>query len=216
MQRFTLFSLILSVSVVLIICDLVFNNYLGQNTNEELLPVPVQEDVEVLDESTDETVDQTVIESNLSDESVSLQSEEESLINADLFSLAGFLKPTLKEASFSGLIFQFIPFDNANEAKVFEWNLFDGENYVGSVYEIKYATDTGAFQGYLTLRDAANALNSVGEINEANNYGDASFYFNHNVKVKTVHLIMRSQRDVFAFAYAQSFHENMKKVFDIL
>jgi hypothetical protein len=59
-------------------------------------------------------------------------------------------------------------------------------------------------------------LTDLGSVNEVNNYGDASFYFNHKNKLKTVHLIIRTGRDIYAFEYSQSFHETMKKVFDSL
>ncbi|MFA5792313.1 MAG: hypothetical protein WC897_00385 [Candidatus Gracilibacteria bacterium] len=220
MQRFTLFSLILSVAVILIISDTVFHDYLNRNGD---LPAPdsTGEDVsEVVEMPTASEPTETLLESNLdtveTNDAVELQSEIEPLTDTGLFLLSGFATPVLKETTFSGLVFQFIPFSSSGEDTVFQWNLFDGENYVGSVYEIKYSTDTSAFQGYLTLRDSASSITELGEMNEVNNYGDASFYFNHKTKIKTVHVVMRSGKDIFAFEYAQSFHENMKKVFDIL
>lgn len=221
MQKFTLFSLVLSVSMILIIGDIVLHGYLS-NGGEEPLPV-IEENLPVQTPDTTEAVDntQTVLENNLgidteSDASVQLQEETGPLIATDLFSLAGFLNPVLKETTFSGLVFQFIPFSDQDQANVLQWNLFDGENYVGSIYEIKYATDTAGFQGYLTLRDSAKTLYELGETNEINNYGDASFYFNHKTKIKTIHLVMRSGKDIFAFEYSDAYHEQMKKVFDIL
>ena len=199
--------MILSAVVVLTIGDVLFHGYLG-GASEDPLPVENVEDVQdVQPDGTDAAVADTVVQ---------LQEEITPLISADMFSMAGFLSPTIKEVDFSGYVFQFVPFTDLGNAKIYQWNIFDGENYVGSAYEIKYGTDTAGFQGYLELRDSGKGLVDLGTVNEVNNYGDASFYFNHKVKTGTVHLVMRSGKDVFAFEYAQSFHENMKKVFDIL
>ncbi|MFA5854904.1 MAG: hypothetical protein WC846_01255 [Candidatus Gracilibacteria bacterium] len=211
MQRFTLFSMILSAVVVLTIGDVLFHGYLSGSTED---PLPVDNGAETALPSDIEPSDTQG--NDAPDTVVQLQEEILPLISVDMFSMAGLMSPTIKEMEFSGFIFQFVPFTDSGNAKVYQWNIFDGENYVGSAYEIKYGTDTAGFQGYLGLRDTAKGLVDLGTTNETNNYGDASFYFNHKVKTGTVHLVMRSGKDVFAFEYAQSFHENMKKVFDIL
>lgn len=214
MQKFTVFSILLSISIVLMIGDIVFHDYLSQFREEAIMPV---EENDILQES--ETSQESYVllseEASESDEVETVAVVASSLDTA-LFQKAGFTKALLKNALFSGLIFQFISFSDQTEATVYQWNLFDGENYVGSVYEMKYTTETGSFQGYLAVREQAMSLTELGTVNEVNNYGDASFYFNHKNKTKTVHLIMRSGNSLYAFEYGQSHHETMKKVFDIL
>jgi len=208
MQKFTVFSIILSLAVVLAVADVLFHDYL--NTTTVQTPVATEEPLTLPSTSP------TTTPSDDSDSTVELQEVAGSSLTVELFQEAGFVSPTLKNTPFSGLVFQFLPFSDQAEADVFQSNLFDGPTYVGTVYEIHYSTDTGGFQGYLTLRDEANGLTAVGTTNEANNYGDASFYFNHKTKVKTVHLLIRSGSTLYGFEYAQSSHEKMKNVFDIL
>lgn len=205
MQKLTIFSVLLSISVILIVGDIVFHDYLTEfEAAEETLPTEETEETTLLEESSitlTEEPDLTVLESSLSDQ-VLVQ--------------AGFLNPVLKDTIFSGLVFQFISFADQDEATLYQWNVFDGEQYIGSIYEIKYPTETGSFQGYLALRERAMSLTDLGTVNEVNNYGDASFYFNHKTKVKTVHLVVRTGTDIYGFEYGQSYHEKMKNVFDSL
>ena len=224
MQKFTVFSIIFSISVVLILGDLVFHDYLNAETMgagsasgaESQLKDFTNSGAELLnDDSTpDDITEETSEEVSLSEE-VDLGLLNTNISEKPFFS-AGFLEPTLKDTIFSGLVFQFIGFSDQVDAFVHQWNLFNAEDYIGSVYEIKYSTETGSFQGYLTLRDRAKELTNLGTVNEMNQYGDASFYFNHGVKTKTVHMVMKSGDTVYAFEYAYAQHEAMKKVFGLL
>lgn len=204
MQKLTIFSVLLSISVVLIVVDTVSHNYLAAPEAPESLETPV------------ENADAPLLEEPAEEAAVSLSEDLSSSLNASLFESANFTSPVLKDTLYSGLVFQFISFSDQNEATIYQWNLFDGEQYVGSIYEIKYPTETGSFQGYLALRERAMNLSEIGLVNEVNNYGDASFYFNHKNKIKTVHLVLRTGSSVYAFDYSQSNHEKMKKVFDSL
>ncbi|QQR54917.1 hypothetical protein IPG41_07125 [Candidatus Peregrinibacteria bacterium] len=203
MQKFTVFSLLLSLVVVLATVDVLFHDYLGED--------PAVEENQTVEEIP-EPLDTEPVE-----EEVELQEEKSpSWITGDLLTQAGFTLPVVKEALFSGLIFQIIPFSDASQSQLSQLNFFDGERYVGSFYEIVYPTDTGSFQAYLTLREAAKALPDLGTVNEVNMYGDASFYFNHKSKVKTVHMVALYGKRIYGFEYAQTEHEKMKKLFDIL
>ena len=216
MQKFTVFSIILSLVVVLAITDVLFHNYFGS---------PVQTVPETL--MTEEPEADTPLTLPAGPESVPVQLQEDisaesdagsipSSLSAKLFESAGLELPTLKSAPFSGLVFQFLNFSDSSEATVYQWNLFSGAAFVGTIYEIKYPTDTGGFQGYLNLRDEAKSLTDLGSVNEVNNYGDASFYFNHKTKVKTVHMMVRVGSSLYGFEYSQPYHEKLKNVFDSL
>jgi hypothetical protein len=204
MQKLTLFSVLLSISVILIVGDIVVHDYLATPPPVEGTP---ENPVEELNPDEEASVD-------LADEALPIVLE--STLSSGLFTQAGFLNPVLKDTLFSGLVFQFISFADQETATVYQWNVFDGEQFIGSIYEIKYPTETGSFQGYLALRERAMSLTDLGSVNEVNNYGDASFYFNHKTKMKTVHVILRTGSDVYGFEYAQTYHENMKNVFDSL
>ena len=227
MQKLTIFSLMLSASLILILGDLVLNDYLKQ---DPVASLPGNELVE-------ETVDAAnmnavgdqevgvVIEDGPLNESVEVELasdsqalNEENLLNVldlSLLRLAGFENPVLKDTLFTGSVFQFLPY-SGSEASVSQMNFFEGENYVGTLYELIHQSDTGSFQSYLDLRDASGDISSEGSLNEVNNYGSSSFYFNHFIKDQTVHLVIRSGQRVYAFEYASKHHESMKPLFELL
>jgi hypothetical protein len=228
MQRFTAFSILLSLIVVLATVDVLFSGYLGggESAPENIETDPsIETDVstETVDNSIDNSVDTTTtdgvstpLETSL-EPLVELQEEKvSSWLTKDLLTQSGFFQPVVKEALFSGLIFQIIPFNDGANTQTLQLNFFDGEVYVGTFYEVVYATDTGSFQGYLSLREAAKNLTDLGTVNEVNMYGNASFYFNHKTKVKTIHMLALYGNRVLGFEYAQTEHEKMKKLFDNL
>lgn len=202
MQKFTVFAILLSLSVVLVLGDILLNNYLktsvlGAETPSEVLTVEQELPVEL--ESKDLAVE-----------------SPESQLALNNLEAAGFFSPVLKEALFSGLLFQFIPLDSPTDLISSQWSIFDGEDYVGSIYELTYSSETGALQGYFAIRNLAQGLTELGSVNEVNLYGEGSFYFNHKIKNQTVFIVIRSGSTVYGFEYPYTFHENMKKLFDFL
>lgn len=210
MQKFTVFSIILSMTLLLVLGDLVVHDYLKTGPDAR----PIEENVSDIGSTsvlnTLIPVD-TVVEEELETPVITMKAE----LKEDIFVLAGFSSPILKEAIYSGLLFQFIPFAE-DDVTVLQSHLFNGEEFVGTVYEIAYPTETASFQAYLTLRERSKSLVDLGSIYEANTSGDSSFYFNHDTKTKTVHLIIRSENTVYAFEYAHLHHESMKNVFDLI
>lgn len=208
MQKFTVFSVLLSFTVILIIGDMVLHDYLDADQFEQSVESLESEINELQGEP--EATDGIEGEASI-DEDVTLSEENTNpTITTELLASSGFGNPVLKEAIFSGYIFQFINFADQLGATTYQWNFFENEAYKASVYEIKYDTETGSFQGYLNLRKRAGELTQIGTVNETNSYGDASFYFNHKTKTKTVHLVIKRGRTIYAFEYPYSIHDRMK------
>lgn len=228
MQKFTIFSLLLSISIVLIMGDIFAHDYLSadvylNSTNGKGTVVQQNEQNVDLSNTQPEIPDpdQPIIElpeeAQLSDEPVSLSSIDlVPEIGLEDLRIAGFLDPVLKDADFRGRIFQLIDVSDQIDATVYQSNFFDGVRFVGTIYEMKYPSDTGSFQAYLKIRERAMGLPEYGTVNEANNYGDSSFYFNHNVKTKTVHAIIKQGNSIYAFEYDYAYHEAMKKLFALI
>lgn len=226
MQKFTIFSAILSLSIILVIGDVLTHGYHNAESTEEIVEEAI-ETLEDLEEIIDPNEEPPIIESTPTkeepndNESVDLSSESTDLkilipnFTEDLLLESGFFDPVLKDSIYSGFVFQFIPYTDA-DAFVYQWNVFDGETYIGSIYEMKYPNETASFQGYLALRQAGSSKTDIGTVNEVNNYKDASFYFNHNTKTQTVHLVIRSGQNVYAYEYAHRYHESMKNLFNLV
>ncbi|EKD48041.1 MAG: hypothetical protein ACD_65C00150G0007 [uncultured bacterium] len=105
---------------------------------------------------------------------------------------------------------------NDESAESYYWELFSGEEYLGSLYEIVCADPTEAFTVYTDLKQSGMDQPSAGTINEVNNYGEASFYFNDTVKTTDIFIIVLGENRVFAFNYASAYHNNFKELFSSL
>ncbi|MFA6435566.1 MAG: hypothetical protein WCW30_00295 [Candidatus Gracilibacteria bacterium] len=238
MHKFTIFTLLFSVCVVLIVADLVLNDYWGkdfasqdaiteQTVPDETIPdeippdeivadptpTPITDETPVTDPELygDEETNPNEIETTVPDEPA-LKPTLTQALTADL----GLTESILETESYTGLIFGFWDLSaSLNGAPLLRHKLFDGTTFLGSIYEIQGATEVDLFSLYEALRTLANT-SGTGTINENNAYGEASFYFNHMVKTNTVFLTVRTQNAVYAFEYAPSAHVQMKKLISLL
>lgn len=240
MHKFTIFTILLSVCVVLIVADLVLHDYWGEDfasenaTTEQTLPnenIPdeTSPDETVSDEiasdsSTTPMEDATSITSGVvtdpefygDEEDNPAPSEIQPTLTQALTADLGLTEPILETESYTGLIYGFWNLSTAlNGTPLLRHKLFDGTTFLGSIYEIQGATEVDLFSLYEELRTLASTSNT-GTINENNAYGEASFYFNHSVKTNTVFLAVRTKNAVYAFEYAPSAHVQMKKLISLL
>jgi len=228
MHKFTIFTILLSVCVVLIVADLVLHDYWGEDfASQDAITEQTSPDETVPDEtpvspgaSTDLTTptdpefygDEEDNPTTSTTEPPEVQPTLTQALTADL----GLTEPILETESYTGLIYGFWDLSaSLNGATVLRHKLFDGTTFLGSIYEIRGTTDVDLFSLYEALRTLANT-SDTGTINENNAYGEASFYFNHSVKTNTVFLTVRTQNAVYAFEYAPSAHVQMKKLISLL
>lgn len=204
MNKFTIFTIIFSAIVVITVGELVVNDYLdrhGESADSEEQMPDVDVEVGVVE---DAVVEEAIVEQ------VSIY-----LAAFDYISF-GFAEGTeLREKDFTGSIFQFLSFDDDSVERHY-YELFEGESYVGGLYEINCSDPTEAFTVYTDLKQDGLGQPKNGTINEVNNYGEASFYFNDNVKTTSVFLVVLKGDRVYAFSYGHSHHEKFKGVFDAL
>lgn len=234
MHKFTLFTIGLSVVVILVVAEVVVNNYLGADfaNEDQLIQGEVLDEVvavEVVDseargdeDNSPQSVipDGTVIpeaavtpDTTPASDSIIPLSDEAAPggITPELLTEIGVLEPRVETAAFQGLIFGLFDVkDTFSAFAVLEQTLLDGSNFIGTVYEISTENELQTFGAYETLRQKAQG-SSLGTINENNDYGDASFYFNHSTKTSTVFLIVQKSGHVYALQYAPSYHRSVIK-----
>lgn len=114
------------------------------------------------------------------------------------------------------MLFQWIQFNDQNRENVRQWNMFTGPEYIGNFVEIMHPDANESLQSYILIKKRAEASDQEGLVNETMSYGDASFYFNHQIKTSTVHLVVRSGDRVYVLEYARDYHESMQKMLQVL
>lgn len=195
MQKFTVFTIIFSAVVIVTVSELVVHDYLDRHGEVG--------EVEEVGE-----VDGSDIQASVID--VPSEPEVTSILSG-----LDYESSVLKEKNFPEKVFQFLEFDNDNSDGMY-WELFADSTYEGGLYEIICKNPTDAFTVYTDLKSSAMDQPENGTINEVNNYGLASFYFNDNVKTSTVFLVILGEDRVYAFGYPKEEHERFKKIAESL
>ena len=208
MNKFTIFTIIFSAVVIITVGELVVHDYLDRHGEGR------QEDVK------GEIVEEKVVEDEVVEEEAAEVVTEEATITAYLSTLDytsyGFdAAAELQEKTFPDSVFYLLSFDDDSAQRLY-YELFEGETYAGGLYEVICSDSTEAFTIYTDLKQSGLDAADSGELNEVNNYGDASFYFNHSVKATSVFLVVLKDERVFAFTYGDDYHEAFKGVFDAL
>lgn len=213
MHKFTIFTIIFSIVVMVIVAELVIHDYLKGG----FLASPqgeIQKEIpEEISEETAGEVSKTAAE--ISEEEAGIGETTTRKITTDLLAQAGFENPIYKQIDFSGLIFQIIDLKDLEESAGFSGNVFEEEEFAGTVYEIHFETETEVFRAYELARAEALA-SEKGSTNETNSFGEASFYFNHADKPKTVFLVVQIGNSLYAFEYSHRNHLKFKELVDFL
>ncbi|MBU1018795.1 MAG: hypothetical protein ABII07_01730 [Patescibacteria group bacterium] len=200
MHKFTIFTIILSAVVIITVGELVVNDYLDSESqvpstqsqvSEESISEEVAEEIEV------EEVAPVTFLSGLDYESFGFSEGVE-----------------LRSKDFSS-VFSFLEYES-QASEPYYWEILEGEEYVGGLYEIVCENPTEAFTIYTDLRESGVAQPESGSVNEVNMYGEASFYFNHSVKTTTVHLVILGESRVYGLTYAHKDHGKFKGIFGVL
>jgi len=199
MHKFTIFTIIFSAIVIITVSELVVSDYLGRKDGQE---PSAQEEVAVAQDDGPEQSEADLVSFSTLD-------------SYDYTSLGFPAGSALKSKNFPDNVFQFLEY-NDDSAESYYWELFSGEEYLGGLYEIVCKDPTEAFTVYTDLKQSAMDQPSAGTVNEVNNYGEASFYFNDNVKTTSIFIVILGENRVFAFNYGSAYHNDFKGLFTSL
>jgi hypothetical protein len=86
---------------------------------------------------------------------------------------------------------------------------------IGAAYELPFPDKTDARRFYTRIKSEAKAASDI-DTNETNQFGENSFYINHQAKVAQVFLVTLKGDKVYAFAYKNEYHETMKPFLGLL
>lgn len=207
MHKFTIFSIIFSFMVILVVAELVVNDYL----NKEITPpkslemgqanILVDEDA-VITETEPEVV---------GSEAAALPGFQ---VTQELLAKSEFTEPVFRAVEFNGKYFQLI--DVSDFAKgVKKANIFENQRFAGAIYENHLANAEAAYEFYQLLQ-AEGQKSIENQINETNAYGDNSFYVNNRNKNATAFLVIKLEKSVFAFEYPHRSHSKIKALINNL
>ncbi|PJC37323.1 hypothetical protein CO046_01125 [Candidatus Peregrinibacteria bacterium CG_4_9_14_0_2_um_filter_53_11] len=240
MNKFTIFTIILSVSAITVMTDLVIRQYLTDGGFASVLEPkaisPVLEDPnpeavlasdtsstqrEEVDAQDDKGPDaQETFEAASAarvgdDEPISRpKTAPETLITESQVEAAGF-NGVLQEKHFDGKVYQLLDISNVPVESLGLYFIEANGVPAASITEIVLRDEIQALQLYSLLQNKTKPYIDL-TLNETNAYGDRSFYINHAKKQDEAFLTVKIGNRIYGFAYVKFFHPEIKKLIQLL
>lgn len=230
MNKFTIFTVILSVVIVVTVAQMLVNNYFGAvlDTHETQANVfsgmdPAQPgtlDMGILP-SSDQTLGNPDVmpDIGLPGETFPLSTvvtpddfdPTQSVTQQDL-EKAGFLGLNLKIVPFDGNLFQVIDLSDLKSDRFVQYNIEDSVNVYGVIVAAWFYQDLSAAEQYYELIKSRSGKIAGLDVNETNTFGMTSFYVNDAKRVGTAFLVVRIDNRVYAVSYPKASHDFYKQL----
>lgn len=239
MQKFTIFTIILSTLIITVIAELVVQDYLqkvyspstqslqantlGTSNFDDFIAPFTAETKE--DSNASELADRIkALIPKSSDSENDTTSTAEVIVqdtNIKPFARLIQLSPAMQinglnyqESAYNNKLFQLIDTTTLTLSKTSFANIQVDNTIIGSAYELESRTSVDAEQNFDEIRILANSFPNI-DTNQTNQFGDRSFYINHLVKVGEVFLVVQKGTTIYAFSYKKDYHETFKTFFAI-
>lgn len=243
MNRFTIFTIILSVSVITIFADLLVRDVVGpqgmasvissqKDSQAEVSPVFSDSDESVAGDTfkdlvpddavtlEDPTQDENAPQSDSTstpDSTASTQTTATppvSFVTSALVKNAGF-KGTIDKKQFPGKLYQLLDISTFPVESIDNYMIQEDTVAAASITEIVLRDEIQALQLYLLLQNKTKPYIDL-TLNETNAYGDRSFYVNHKDKPNEAFLTVKIKNRIYGFAYVKFYHPELKKLIELL
>lgn len=234
MNKFTIFTIILSVSVIVVVADLSLRDYYEASGGRASVFGSGEEVSPVILDTGDSGNDENETEDNSANEPLSAPAQERSVstdqntqsqttqilpppssrITANIIREAGY-SGVLTEKPFNGKVFQLLDITRIPVDGVAFYDVLENGVGITSITEIVLRDEIRALQMYILLQNKTKTYIDL-SLNETNAYGDRSFYINHARKPDEAFLTVKIGRSIYAFAYVKTYHSQIKKLIQLL
>lgn len=210
MYKFTVFTIIFSTIVVVVVVNLVMTDFRNEKpgsqlvTNNGLSPSPTSISlVEEVNENLKVKVRMGVAEKSADD------------FSGDFLINAGVESKSIVSRPFTERIFTILSPSGSGVLGIQKYFLNAGDLEGVEAYEIKLADEESAMRLYNEFANvSANSI--LYSINTNDGFGDRSFYLNDQLKSDFVFLIILRRNVIYAFAYSKEKHDKMITIFNNL
>lgn len=222
MSKFTIFTIILSISVITVVADLAVRDYFkADETQTSVLDEDFSEEPPEAPPEVEPTPEPpppaTPIQPPVRTSPAPPTSTElppPSSIDQQKITAAGF-SATLSEAAFDGKIFQLLDITQTPVDAINFYQLGASGTPVASIAEIVLRDEIRALSLYSLLQNKTKPYIDL-SLNETNAYGDRSFYVNHAKKPDEAFLVVKIGHSLYAFAYVKTYHPQLKELIELL
>jgi len=188
MSKFSLFTLFLSATIIVIVAELIVNEY-----------VPSQLSANVMQPSAPGTQAD-------SQAGATQDAPGESAITYAALTQAGFKNFSLQRVPFNGILFESIDLRDFKSVKVTVNNLLENNRKrVATFYEFQAESGILAKEVYQYLREKCGKLIGA-SLNETGSFRESSFYVNYIERTDTAFLVVNAGENVYALTYLKDLH----------
>ena len=235
MSKFTIFTIILSISAITIMADLIMRDYAAKDVqtsivtsdSEPAAPIAAASAVNVPTSSAPVTITpaptapaQTAPVAVTPPPAPVVPTPPVAIaasrptVTGTIIQQAGFLGD-FQEQPFSGKLYELLDITKTPIESVGFYQITDNGVTIASVTEIALRDEIRALQMYSLLQNKTKPYIDL-TLNETNAYGDHSFYVNHAKKPDEAFLTVKIGRMIYGFAYVKSYHPQLKKLISLL
>lgn len=216
MNGSSIFTLMLTVIVVVVVAEVLANDYGGETEGPE-----AQADVmaavdgsgaggnairfglEDFNLGSTGDSDADVIEPV---EEVADLSDENLKLSFGLMQAVGFENVTLQRVPFNGIMFERVDLRDFKSVPVLRQNLLhDNRSKIAEFYELHADNSLLANEIYLLLQEKSEGIMG-GSVNETNELGEKSFYINYSDRPGNAFLVVLKGESVYALTYEKGLH----------
>jgi len=203
MSKFSLFTLFLSATVVIIVADLLINNYIQYRPLKGQVSASV---LRVNSAAQDPTIDE---QSQIaSDAEIAIHN----LIDFSVISKAGFQSVYLQKVPFNGIMFESLDLRDFKSVPVTVNNILqENKNKIATIYEFDSQSRMLGKEIYSLLREKSGKLVAA-RVNPTNEFGEGSFYINYSEHPDRAFLVVNGGENVYALTYLKELHPLIKNV----
>ncbi|GEM_PF-1552644 len=221
MSKFSLFTIFLSSVIVVIIAELLVNQYVKDPYSERQLQANLlnaqltQESQQAMQfsKSGQPVQNPSQVSSNASSQST----KRYKVIGFETIKEAGFKDyDILQVVPFNGILFENIDLRDFKSVPVIQQNLMQNNRVRMAVfYEFQSGDGVLANEIYRYLIEKSRSIMGA-TVNETNQFGNGSFYINFLDRKEYAFLVVKQKENVYALSYRKDYHPLIKQLISLL
>lgn len=218
MNRFTIFTIILVSSVIVVAGDLAVREYVDTKSSASVLTIPPPLPADPAPPNP--VVPPTPVTTPVAMPSAAPAPTPappapfQTTLTPSVAAQAGFTA-ALEESHFDGKVFKLLDISKFPVQSIALYELMEGDGPIAAVTEIALPDEIAALQLYLLLQNKTKPYIDL-SLNETNAYGDRSFYINHAKKPDEAFLTVKIGKVIYTFAYLKLYHPQIKELIKLL
>lgn len=202
MNKLTIFFVVASVSISLIVGTVLTMKYLNSDD--------VKADVLKVTSEIPEIIKKTEVLPVLPEPEMPVAS----LITEEKITQAGFKNALLKAFEFSGIVFDSIDISEFAEETHIKHQIYSENEFAGEINELFFPTSDVTLQVYDTIKLKMEASPDF-TLNETNQYGENSFFANHPEDKNSVFLVVKLNTRLYTLHYPAKNHNKIKNLINL-